>query len=326
MGINYCALKMKLVAQTILKSAFFYTVISYVSSTGCLGQNISGGTDSLQVNRETWQNQYNLFDKEYNTYSQSSEDAFDNLAFLLFDSIQYGFTDSSITVQKFLSDSMGTHEALRIDLDKKGKPYHVHIKNHSSAHHGMNSFCLQTGKKGRVKFITLGLDSIPTQSFEFDKSGQLVQVFEYESGQVFRTINFNTYLFSRGKISRITDYFDNIKIPINEDRGYQDFYRNFNFDILGFKYDFLNTVGVHIDELDESSEVRSIFAICEWSDNGTGAVKEYYFDGQLRAFGNVNDLGVRIGSWTFLKKSGEIEKIKVFAEGQRFLGMSVTPY
>lgn len=304
---------MRSLHNIFLKTTLCYVMLSSIFSTLCIGQNIPEHSNLISDTTETRSKPFNLLDKQYTFFTEETEDAV--ISFLLYlsiDSIEYNLTEG--TVRKYISDSLGIHQVVRVDLNLNGRPYHVHIDK-QSFDFGFNSLCLQTGKRNRLKYISLGLDSNIIQRFTLSYSGQLSNVDEFVEGEEVRTVAFYYNLLSRSKLRRFSDYFDDISIPIL-DR--QDYDRNFNIDAELFTRDFLGALGRRSwsyfdDDLDSaefmSSDIRQIGSICEWTD-GKGEVTNYYPSGEKLAFGNVDEQGNLIGTWTYLKKSGEIKKIK----------------
>jgi hypothetical protein len=305
---------MRSLHNIFLKTAVCYVMLSSIFSTLCIGQNIPEHSNLISDTTKTLSKPFNLLDKQYTFFTEETEGA----VFWFFQGVTDGidsieFSPADGTVRKYISDSLGIHEAIRVDLDLNGRPYHVHFHNHSSELNGFNNLCLQTGKRNRLKYISLGLDSNIIQRFTLSNSGQLIEAEEFIDGEKIRNINFYYNLLSRSKLKHISDYFDDIS----------NIYENFNIDAELFTRDFLRVLGRHsydyddddydYDDLDyddnKSSEIRAINAICEWTD-GKGEVTVYYYTGEKSAYGNVDEQGNLIGTWTHLKKSGEIKKIK----------------
>lgn len=300
---------MRLLHDIFLKTAVCYVMVSCIFSTLCIGQNIPEHPNLIPDTTETLSKPFNLLDKQYTFFTEGTEDAvlsfFENL---WMDSIEYNLTEG--TIRTYITDSLGIHQAIRVDLNLYGRPYHLHINN-PRFDFGFNSICLQTGKRNRLKSIDLGLDSNIFQRFTLSYSGQLFRVDEFVDGEQVRTIGFYTNLLLRSKLRRFSDYF--VDIPRTFFVYRQDYDDGFTIDTELITRDLLGALGRSSYFLDYeeymSSNIREIATIYEWTD-GKGEVTKYYPSGEKLAFGNVDEQGNHIGTWTYLKKSGEIKKIK----------------
>lgn len=319
------------------KKALLYILTFSLYSTLCLGQNSFEISKPILDNGEHTSKLFNILDQHYTFFTYETENSLmDFFEFPFLDSAHYIFADSSSTVKKYARDSVGAFEFLRVDLDEKDQPYHVHLSNRANfieipgltpGFNRMNSLCLQIGQRGKIKSIVFGLDSTALQAFEFLNDGQLHTAHEYVSDTLVRSIEFYINLFSRSSLERISNYFDDISVPASG-VGNHDPYSYFNINVSKVTNDCLHALGqVHDLDLHEefenafnedvinesADEIRSISAICKWNDDGTGEVTRYYLSGEKRAFGNVDEQGNPIGIWTYLKPTGEIKKIKNYA-------------
>jgi hypothetical protein len=307
-------------------TALLYIITLFMYSTLCLGQNSSQNSKSYTDSSEYLSKPFNILDTNYTFISSETIDAFYNIFEFNLDSAHYSIIDSPSTIKKFDRSGLGAKEAVRIDLDQKYRPHHVHLQgfpveiaNLSSKTNYVNSLCIQTGKRGKINSIALGIDTTILQGFEISNSGQLIASTEYVLGQEKQTTFFYSNLFSRSKLKRISKYFHETSFDGMDAEENYDPFSYFNLDVYELVYDCLNAIGqsqdweLFFDDENTSSELREISHIVMWNDDGTGDMFSFDLSGKLEAFGKIDEEGNPFGGWTYLRPSGEIKKIKAYS-------------